>query len=85
MNGSEARNEAEGLNRRHFFAAAGAVAVTTLTASSVHAQAIDNSCRAKQPAMVTGNGEWTYRVVEGWGQLPAGTAFGGTHGGIATD
>jgi hypothetical protein len=35
--------------------------------------------------METGNGEWTYRVVEGWGQLPAGTAFGGTHGGIATD
>jgi hypothetical protein len=35
--------------------------------------------------MKTGNGEWTYRVVEGWGQLPAGTAFGGTHGGIATD
>ena len=35
--------------------------------------------------METGNGAWTYRVVEGWGQLPAGTAFGGTHGGIATD
>ncbi len=33
----------------------------------------------------TGNGEWTYRVVEDWGHLPAGTAFGGTHGGIATD
>jgi hypothetical protein len=35
--------------------------------------------------MQTGNGEWIYRVVEGWGQLPAGTAFGGTHGGVATD
>lgn len=35
--------------------------------------------------METGNGEWTYRVVPGWGQLPAGTAFGGTHGGIVTD
>ena len=33
----------------------------------------------------TGNGEWTYRVVPQWGELPAGKAFGGTHGGIATD
>lgn len=33
----------------------------------------------------TGNGEWTYRVVPGWGQLPAGVAFGGTHGAIAED
>jgi len=35
--------------------------------------------------MLTGNGEWTYRLESEWGQLPAGTAFGGTHGGIATD
>ena len=35
--------------------------------------------------MQTGNGAWSYRVVPKWGQLPAGTAFGGTHGGIATD
>ncbi|HEV2215448.1 MAG TPA: hypothetical protein VGR64_09175 [Terracidiphilus sp.] len=35
--------------------------------------------------MQTGNGEWTYGIVEDWGLLPAGTSFGGTHGGIATD
>ena len=35
--------------------------------------------------MRTGNGEWTYHVVPEWGKLPAGAAFGGTHGGIATD
>ena len=35
--------------------------------------------------MQTGNGEWTYRIVPEWGQLPAGTSCGGTHGGIATD
>jgi hypothetical protein len=34
---------------------------------------------------MTGNGEWTYRIVPGWGALPAGTTFGGTHGGIAQD
>ncbi len=33
----------------------------------------------------TGNGEWSYEVVSGWGSLPAGTVFGGTHGAIATD
>jgi hypothetical protein len=35
--------------------------------------------------MQTGNGEWTYQIVRGWGHLPAGKEFGGTHGGIATD
>lgn len=35
--------------------------------------------------MQTGNGEWTYRIVPEWGQLPEGASFGGTHGGIATD
>ncbi|HUB51654.1 MAG TPA: hypothetical protein VL986_05885 [Terracidiphilus sp.] len=34
---------------------------------------------------LTGNGEWRYRAVPGWGHLPGGTAFGGTHGGIAVD
>jgi hypothetical protein len=33
----------------------------------------------------TGNGEWTYDVVHDWGALPAGTKFGGTHGGISSD
>jgi hypothetical protein len=35
--------------------------------------------------MQTGNGEWTYQIVQGWGHLPSGVIFGGTHGGIATD
>lgn len=33
----------------------------------------------------TGNGEWIYEVLSGWGELPKGIAFGGTHGGIACD
>jgi hypothetical protein len=37
------------------------------------------------PQLQTGNGEWTYQVVSGWGSLPEGKMFGGTHGGIATD
>jgi hypothetical protein len=85
MNRTENRNAAEQLDRRQFFAAAGAVAVTALATSSAQAQTAGNACNGGQAAMQTGNGEWTYRVVPGWGQLPAGTTFGGTHGGIATD
>lgn len=85
MNGSQAQSGNNGLNRRKFLAAAGVTAAAALASSSASAQAADNACEAKQTALVTGNGEWTYRVVEGWGKLPAGTAFGGTHGGIATD
>jgi len=40
---------------------------------------------AASPAVMTGNGEWTYEVVPGWGSLPTGTSFGGTHGAIAQD
>jgi hypothetical protein len=36
-------------------------------------------------AILTGNGEWTYEVVQGWGSLPSGTNFGGTHGAVAQD
>ena len=34
---------------------------------------------------MTGNGEWTYEVAQGWGALPGGISFGGTHGAIAQD
>jgi hypothetical protein len=37
------------------------------------------------PTVLTGNGEWTYEVAPGWGSLPPGTDFGGTHGAIAQD
>jgi hypothetical protein len=41
--------------------------------------------QAPSQLLLTGNGEWTYEVVRDWGALPAGTAFGGTHGAIAQD
>lgn len=84
MTRNRSLNAAEGLDRRQFFAAAGAAAVTAIAVSPAHAQAAD-ACNAAESNLQTGNGEWAYRVVPGWGQLPAGTAFGGTHGGIATD
>lgn len=72
-------------NRRRFIALSGAVAVASATgiaAQSVPGHAANNS---PEGSTLTGNGEWTFQVVPGWGQLPAGTSFGGTHGGIATD
>jgi hypothetical protein len=46
---------------------------------------VASGCSSTIVSTQTGNGEWTYRVVEGWGHLPAETTFGGTHGGIAND
>lgn len=66
-------------NRRTFMAGTGATALAALATGRVEAQT------APAAGGVTGNGTWTYRVVSDWGKLPAGKAFGGTHGGIATD
>ena len=57
--------------------AAGATALSTI--------ALADENRAASPTFLTGNGEWTYEVVRGWGALPPGTNFGGTHGAIAQD
>jgi len=67
------------LSRRNFIAAAGALG---LTAPQGKAESKETD---RQPDELTGNGKWLYRVVPGWGHLPAGTEFGGTHGGIAVD
>jgi len=67
------------LDRRTFLAAAGITALA-------HGRSVSTpSNSSSQPLPVTGNGEWTYAVVSGWGTLPAGTSFGGTHGAIAQD
>lgn len=36
-------------------------------------------------AVRTGNGEWSYEVAPGWGELPDGTTIGPTHGGVVVD
>lgn len=69
--------------RRSFLlTAASAAVVASAHADSPPATALlqnENSTKC------TGNGEWTYRIVPEWGHLPAGTTYGGTHGGIAQD
>jgi hypothetical protein len=69
------------MNRREFCVMTGVAALGSLVGSPAHAE--ENALNASQQQ--TGNGEWTYDVVSQWGQLPPGKAFGGTHGGIATD
>ena len=66
------------MHRRTFLAAAGITALG-------HGHASSAPSDSSGPLQLTGNGEWTYAVVSGWGTLPAGTRFGGTHGAIAQD
>jgi len=72
-------------DRRSFCAAAGAMAVAALAPHPAEGETAIADGNPAQPELITGNGEWTYKVSTGWGRLPAGTVFGGTHGGIATD
>lgn len=67
------------MHRRTFLAAAG---ITALAPRHVVSPSLDSS---PAPRQLTGNGQWTYAVVSGWGALPAGTTFGGTHGAIGQD
>jgi len=68
-------------NRRTFMTvagtAAGAPAISTLVSAEVN--------ETVPATVLTGNGEWTYEIRLGWGSLPSGTIFGGTHGAIAQD
>src|SRR5580698_8249294 len=73
------------LDRRKFFFTVGAASTAAIAAPHANALAVASTERNAPARLQTGNGEWTYEVDSGWGQLPAGHAFGGTHGGIATD
>lgn len=68
-------------NRRTFIGVAGIAA----GAPSVPILAAAETNNSESPMALTGNGEWTYEAVPGWGALPPGTSFGGTHGAIAED
>ncbi len=73
------------VDRRTFLAQQGVTALATLAPHSATAEPTLDDANSAHPDFITGNGEWTYKVSAGWGELPAGTVFGGTHGGIATD
>ncbi|HEY1679181.1 MAG TPA: hypothetical protein VGG04_15800 [Candidatus Sulfotelmatobacter sp.] len=67
------------IHRRTFLGAAGITALVTKAGLSIPSKP------DFKPLQLTGNGEWTYALVPGWGKLPAGTTFGGTHGAVAQD
>jgi len=69
------------LNRRTFMSVAGIAAGVPAISALVWAE----EQKEQSPTVLTGNGEWTYEVMLGWGALPSGTTFGGTHGAIAQD
>lgn len=73
-------------SRRAFLASAGTVACATMLSMDAHSETADENPQASSDSVaLTGNGAWTYEVASGWGALPAGTSFGGTHGAIAQD
>jgi hypothetical protein len=69
------------LDRRAFMSVAGIAAAGPATSALLS----PDTRSSELPAVVTGNGDWTYEVVPGWGSLPSGTSFGGTHGAVAED
>lgn len=73
------------LNRRRFFAATSAAVAGGLLSSRANAATEAEPAPSPDTTLQTGNGEWTYRVVQDWGRLPQGKTFGGTHGAIAID
>jgi DNA-binding beta-propeller fold protein YncE len=70
------------LQRRQFLGLSGSMAIASLFGATRN---ISAQLAGSSAAVRTGNGEWTYETVPGWGQLPAGKDFGGTHGAIVTD
>ena len=59
-------------NRRSFCAVAGAAAAAALAGARAEAESGLAGEDAPGVKLQTGNGEWTYEVVAGWGRLPAG-------------
>jgi hypothetical protein len=82
MNQTNVQPPAGAFNRRRFCAVTGVAALATLTSPTAVAE---QSANATGTRLKTGNGEWTYEIDSGWGRLPAGLSFGGTHGAITTD
>ena len=73
------------MDRRSFGKTIGAAAIAAVSPLPALGEGSGDASAAADSHLVTGNGEWTCHIDSAWGRLPAGTQFGGTHGGIATD
>jgi hypothetical protein len=86
MNPESPKRSSRGtVNRRGFCTAAAVSTLGMFSGSSASATTATDANYAERVQFRIGNGEWTYDVVHDWGVLPAGTTFGGTHGGISSD
>ena len=70
---------------RRAFCTAGAMSAIAIVTSETHLNAQATPPLSAKPALTTGNGAWTYEFIPGWGTLPEGLQFGGTHGAITGD
>ncbi len=63
------------------------LALTALCSSAVLAHPDHDTKPGESPthAVFTGNGQWTYEVVPGWGALPEGKSLGPTHGTVLVE
>jgi len=73
------RSPQKSVSRRSFLAAASALGLAAPLRQA------ESQPATLPPERKTGNGEWVYQTVPGWGHLPESLAFGGTHGGIVVD
>jgi len=95
MKEDSSAGNARWIGRRRFLMTGAAGSLTCLLSRSLRAESkpavseaphgSDQNDPKGEVNLLTGNGEWTYRVVSGWGALPPGTSFGGTHGAVAQD
>jgi hypothetical protein len=85
MNENSIQRTAESVDRRSFCAVTGVFALAALVVPRAGAATPSTGENPTGGKIQTGNGEWSYEVASGWGQLPTGLKFGGTHGAIATD
>ena len=77
-------HDREPLSRRTFLASAGASFFAAAVPAAAQLSEKESDMQAS-PHLITGNGEWTYKIASGWGALPSGLSFGGTHGAVAQD
>lgn len=62
-----------------------ALALLATPAAHAHPDHGTQPGESPQHPVLTGNGEWTYEVVVGWGELPEGKELGPTHGTVLVD
>lgn len=66
---SKSRRNSE-MNRRKFFVAAGATTLASLGMREARPETTGEDEKYMQTETLTGNGEWTYRVMVGWENFP---------------